>query len=143
MIVQGNAVHAIALLEHLREREAADCRRLNLIPREQLLLELKQSFVSWAAIHEGRVLAMWGAKVGNLFATEAYIWLICAEGAERFPLTFARQSRRVVDELSQDFQRLYGYVFADYEKSVRWMQWLGFRLTRQGDLYLAEKVRGT
>jgi hypothetical protein len=55
-------------------------------------------------------------------------WLIAAEGAEVEWVAVAKQTRRYLKELHEDFPVLYNWVDARNELAVGWLLWAGFSL---------------
>jgi hypothetical protein len=55
-------------------------------------------------------------------------WLLATEEIERHPVTFYRASRRLFKEVSAGYERLVNWVDARNVLSLRWLEWLGFRM---------------
>ena len=122
-IVEAKPVHVFNLSTRLRAREKEAYEKLG-CAEDVLLNEIRVSLYSYAAIYEGQVAAIYGVK-GMPLGNSVYLWLVCSEMCERFPITFLRSSRKVVDDLLTRFERVHGLVLCDFDKSVRWLRWIG------------------
>lgn len=125
----------------LREAELADVYRLAPRLREQdvneawashhltgegaLLVSYFQSECSFAAVYEGRVLAMWGvARRKNEHG--AQIWFLGSDEVADFSVTLFRKSRQFVREALEKYGYLMNYVDVRNVLSITWLYWLGF-----------------
>lgn len=127
-IVTPQLEHVIDLVERLREREREAFERLGEEPERMIAREVARSLVAWAGLADGKCAAIWGAHVDGLLSDEAYIWVVCSSLIEEHPVAFLRQSRKAIAELHIYFKRLHGLVVCDFERSVTWLEWLGFRV---------------
>lgn len=125
-IVDAQLEHVRSICEGLRERERKAFERLGDTAERLLTQEVSRSLVAYAGLIDEKVVALWGARTEGVLSDEAYIWLVCAEDIEWFPVTFARHSREAIEELRLHFRRLYGLVIEDFTCSVKWLEWLGF-----------------
>lgn len=116
--------HVAELSTRLREREAEAFAKLGDNPQQKIWKEVGCSLYSYAVLRDGEVAAIFGAKAMPL-SSSAYVWLICTDMCEEHPLVFARESRKVFKLLFEKFDSLYGLVVCDFDKSVRWLEWLG------------------
>lgn len=122
-ICSAISVHAFSLATRLRSREKEAYEQLG-DAYETIVQEMRRSLYSYAVLYEGQVIAIYGVK-GVPIGTSAYLWLVCSDQCERHPITFLRTSRRIIDELLTRFSRVHGLVLCDFEKSVRWLRWIG------------------
>jgi hypothetical protein len=121
--------HIAELCRQLRGRERAALLALGRSDAETLLAhEVARSCRSFAGTFAGEVLAIGGARALNLLSDEAYLWLICTEAALRHPVAFARGTLTGIAAINRQFPRLYGVVFADFSRSLRWLAWMGFTI---------------
>lgn len=62
------------------------------------------------------------------------VWLLGTPSIEKYPMTFARNSKPVLDMLFKDYELLYNSAYYKNEVHLKWLKWLGFTLAeRQGD----------
>lgn len=125
-IVPVDPLHIRELCEALREREAAAFRQLHQDPERMIAQEVATSFMVFAGVVDGEVIALGGVKCPGMLSDEAYAWLICSERIEEFPITFARSVLKVFGLVKQRFRTIWGLVAADFAASVHWLEWMGF-----------------
>lgn len=141
-ICPAMSVHAFSLATRLRTREKEAYEQLG-DAYETIVQEMRRSLHSYAILYEGQVVAIYGVK-GMPIGTSVYLWLICSEACERHPVVFLRQSRKVVDDLLTRFSRVHGLVLCDFEKSVRWLRWIGCDMHEpQHGVMVWERTNGT
>lgn len=101
-------------------------------PVEALLESLDASEVAYTAIFDGEVAGMWGVvpiRETLLSAPLAGVaWFLSGGVVDRYPVTFARMSRRIVEGLNRRYPVLHNVVDCRYETALRWLSWLGFEI---------------
>lgn len=133
-IVPATRVHVWAIMGRLRGSDNAGFELAGDDTAAIIMIdELERSTVAYAAVADGQVAAIWGARTETIFADDAYIWMVGSTLIEQYPLTFLRHSRRVVAHLRTMYKRLYGLVLCDYAESVAWLRWLGFDVSEPQD----------
>jgi len=119
-------LHIRELCAVLREREAAGFRQLHQDPEAMIAQEVATSFMVFAGVVDGEVIALGGVKCAGLLSDEAYAWLICSERVAEFPIAFARSVLKVFALVRRRFKTIWGLVAADFPSSVHWLEWMGF-----------------
>ena len=88
--------------------------------------------VAAACLINGRAEMLWGVRRKGLLTSEGEIWMLRTQEPEKYPLRFARESRRhlagmvSLSELST-FENI---VHVENAAAIRWLQWLGFTFDR-------------
>lgn len=118
--------HVDAILASMREQEASAIDALGRDPRTMLEYELRSSYFTYSWVVGDETVVVGGLKQANIFVDDVYAWIICSEAVNRFPTTFARYARKMFVASMKRFPNVYGYVVTDFERSVRWVTWLGF-----------------
>lgn len=121
----------IAIVPQLRERDRDRLEQMG-NPASIMLVGLDNSLFALTGLIDGQVVAIGGARVLSALDDRAYLWMIGSKQIDAHPLVFLRHSRMVARTLSMHFRQLYGDIECDYEKSVRWLKWLGAEI-RQRD----------
>lgn len=81
---------------------------------------------TWALVHNGELLCVWGMCTGSLASQWAHIWLYRAEAAEAHEFVFIRQSQIAIKEMLKICPTLVGYLPQDWDpQSRKWLSWLG------------------
>ena len=112
----------------LRTPDVYECWRLaNQGPSDCLLESIAMSRLAFAGWIGGEPAAMWGlARPTPLGGTFGVPWLLSCTGVDRYPLTFARESRRWVAQLRAIEPNLCNFIDPAYARAIRWVRWLGF-----------------
>lgn len=75
------------------------------------------------------IIAAWGlVDEGSLLVPVGRVWCMTTPLVEHHRRLFARESWRIVEHWRRRYWRLHNTVDARYEVSVRWLEWLGFRV---------------
>lgn len=70
--------------------------------------------------------AVFGVVPVNLLTRTGMMWLVASEEAAGYWGDFALIAKRFVGETKDRYDELYGAVFVDQPKAVRFVTWLGF-----------------
>lgn len=129
-IVQATRAHAFSMAPNLRAAEVREVMdSIGLTPTEALLQELGRSLVAWAWIVDGEVACMFGIVTPEMLGEASYPWFLTTPLVERYSRQFARACKALLPELLTRHPKLVGKVDARYTISVRWLRWLGARVS--------------
>ena len=120
-----------AVLEHLRPEQVATLEKLGIDPAV-LLEDIFGTSHAEVVLVDGEVAAVFGITRETFFG-EAKIWLITTMLIEKEPIGFLRASRMITKKMFAIHGPLIGMVDADFEKSQRWLRWIGFKEVRSGN----------
>lgn len=95
-------------------------------PEEALVNALMVSAQSWAIIHEGAVVALFG--VAGLPGGGGTPWMMASEGLVRISKSLLRESRLWVRIMLVRYGSLQNLVWAGNSKHIEWLRWLGFHI---------------
>ena len=125
--------HGMALASDMLPEHSADIERgWGVSPEEAIMTAMEKSAGDcWTIFADGRVAGIFGAVGGN-------VWIITGRAFEddRIAFRFVRQSGKYIDALLEKYGRLYGYLSADNERMVRWLEWSGFDIEDMGNGYV-------
>lgn len=126
----ANEVDARELALALREADRAEVLSLGREPEEALLVSLEHSAEAWTARTEaGAIVCMAGVCPSSLIGPTAYPWLLGSRLVSANPVTFVRESRRLVERWNARWSTLMNFVDDRYEAAHRWLMRLGFTLS--------------
>ena len=137
---------AVALDAHrfapvIAEEDADEIRALTgLDPLEGFLCAHASSDEDYAAelSPSGDIIGFWGAK--DLKVTRsASVWLICSPRVKEHPIIFQRLVRGTLKDLSMKYGLLLGVGDERNQHHLRWVNSLGFKITRTLPEYGAER----
>lgn len=119
---------ALTIVPFLRDRE-----RLNLMragnPVEVIEEALKESISNYVGEADGKLAVMWGLRAAQLLDNSAYVWMLGTTIIENHPIHFLRYSRAAMKLMRERYRVLYGEIEVDYTLSIRWLTWLGAKVT--------------
>ena len=72
------------------------------------------------------ILAIWGVARKSLVSQDGVYWLIASEHAAKYPVSFARETKRLLGLFDAQYRHLENHVDAGNEQIIRWLEWLGF-----------------
>jgi len=94
-------------------------------PEEALLISYTFSTVRNTLTLNDEPIAMFGLIPDNENNEEANIWFLGSEKVSSSPKSFLKACKFFIEAMLEMFPKLYNYVDARYEKSVRWLRWCG------------------
>lgn len=121
-----------AILPRLRAHDKKTIRRLRLDARELLYQTYLNRSPMFTAIVDGAPACMWGIEKRSLLSVWM-MWMLTTDAIDKNPIRFLRESRRIVQSLHNAYGTIEGIVDSDFEVSVRWLTWLGFREISDGE----------
>lgn len=131
-IEYAKPAHVPAMLENLRDNAVPETVEWVNVGKT-LMRDIQESAWSYAGWHEDRLAVVWGVKASSMVSGYGYLWLISTRVCDEHPFLFARHSRIFVDQIKSTFPVLHGLVERRYERSQRWLKWLGFMLIDTGN----------
>lgn len=127
-IVPATKAHGRALLSTLREGDREEVMAAGLRPGRAVMISLRDSLWSNAAMVDGEVAALWGVG-GTLLSGIGRPWLLTGTACNQVsPLKFARVYRSEVGRMLASFFRLENYVDSKYTGAVRMLRLAGFTI---------------
>lgn len=103
-------------------------------PVQALVYSLRKSSVAYTALINGRPELMFGVGDLNILAGVGAPWLLGTDEVVRHHTAFLRGSRDWLDQLLRRYSILRNFVDDRNKVSIRWLQWLGFRLLDPVDM---------
>jgi len=79
-------------------------------------------------------------QYGTQVASVGLLWMSPAPGVWRHKKRFLRETRRIISRWKEDFPVLRDYVPVNDNKTIRWLQWLGFQKVGMANTHIGECV---
>lgn len=102
---------------------------VGLTPKQGLQLSIENSLQSDSWVLDGQVVAISGISVPSLLGDTACPWLLCSDVIRKIPRIFMEATREQTYEWLDQYPILHNVVWAGHIRSIRWLKWLGFKLT--------------
>lgn len=103
-------------------------------PLAALSFSYAKSSCCWTAFFNGRPEVMWGVGDINILNGVGAPWLLGTDAVEENFRAFLRISSGWPNQLLQRYSVLRNFVDARNTVSIRWLEWLGFRLLEPVDI---------
>ena len=97
-------------------------------PAAALAYSYRKSTYCWTALFDGRPEIMWGIGDINILTGVGAPWLLGTDAVEKNFRAFLRISNGWPAQLLRRYSVLRNFVDVRNEVSIRWLEWLGFRL---------------
>jgi|SRR5215467_4666379 len=89
------------------------------------------SYEAWTGLIDEEVVCVWGIISPTILSDKGYLWLLTTDLVDKHPFTFVRHSQIVIRDLMKHLNYIEGHVMTNSERSIRWLKWLGFRMTNE------------
>lgn len=140
-IVPATPEHVAALAPRMREADRQEIAAASgEDPETALLAGVALSPVSWAYLHNGEVLAIYGAAMYPGRPGVGIPWLLGAEGLEKHKVYFVRQSKPYLKKVLEYFDVLENWVDCRNTASIQWLAWCGFALAEVEPFYGIQRL---
>ncbi|UPY96264.1 MULTISPECIES: hypothetical protein [Pectobacterium] len=128
-IIPAEIEHVQALLPHVRQADIDEFYAASLSTPEQVLTQgIRVSTLSWSAIFDDQVVAIFGIAPASMLGGDGVPWLVGADMLERYQKTFLRRCRPFVSAMLDVYPHLVNYVDVRNVAAKAWLHWLGFTL---------------
>jgi hypothetical protein len=121
-------LHVECIMQDLRARAVAVDLQEMVDPVGQAKELVHYSTEAWVVYFEGRPAVLWGVFSDTLLSDEATIWTVTTSVVDQYPFMFLRGSQELLKYLLSKYTRLVGTVEVGYERSEKWLKWLGFKV---------------
>lgn len=140
-IVPAGPEHALQLVSRLRKGDLDEIKASSgLDPEDALLLSVATSPRSWAWVHDGEVIALFGVGAAYGRPGVGVPWLLGSPEVEKHKIYFVRNSRRHIAEMLKVFPYLENHVDCRNTPSIQWLAWCGFALAEVVPFYGAQRL---
>lgn len=122
----------VSVLAHLRDEQKTTISKLDLDALALLHKVMGSGMPSTTVLIDDEIAAVFGVARETLLG-EVKIWMITTDLISKHPIEFLRKSRQFTKDLYSAYGPLIGMVDSNFEKSQRWLRWIGFEEVRKGD----------
>jgi hypothetical protein len=120
---------------NLRPEDAAECDALGMLPPEAIAVSVKESLEAFQIFLGNEVIATWGYFPSSPLGNSCSVWMLSGEAANKHKFYVARESKRLLNILLNQYPCLVVMVDVRYTRSRKWLiDFLGFKTTGYGML---------
>lgn len=130
--VDATIAHGEAILVNLREQEKRTIKKLRIDARTVLGDALENEFPSFTLLVDGEPAAIFGGCASTMLG-EARLWMLTTPLILKHQVPLLRASRTFVKWMREHYGPVIGMVDSEFDKSKRWLQWIGFKEIQQGE----------
>ena len=125
-LVELEAKHA-AITPYLRRADVEEIQAFSGIsPAVAVAFSIAQSRPGFCFLYRKKPAVIFGAA--PIENNKGCIWLLGTDEIFNHPVTFYRESKKILPLLMQNYSYLENYVDARNLLSLRWLKWLGFTI---------------
>lgn len=88
---------------------------------------------AWAGYGDGQLGALIGIVPQSMTSDKAMPWMLPTELVKTHARSFLRTSKQFIAEARTLYPELYGFVDTDNDASIKWLEWLGFKIEGGSD----------
>jgi hypothetical protein len=130
----------LAILANLRPQEQKTIDKLKLDAVATLAKALANQFPSFTVFVDGVPAAIFGGHSETLVG-ECRLWMLTTPLIEAHQIPLLRASRKYVQWMFDNYGPVVGMVDSEFDKSRRWLRWIGFKEVQDGE-YIVMRYSG-
>ena len=130
-VVEADINHIQYLQDNLRNTDVRECLIHGATPFRALMVGIREDQAeTYTALVNGKPAFMFGT-VPIYEQMIANIWMLGTYELEKYPITFMKLSKYVIDYFQKKFYQLENVVPADHIKTLNYLDFLGFHIIDQ------------
>jgi|TARA_R110000824_G_scaffold146356_3_gene315146 hypothetical protein len=128
--VEGTLKHADELVKVMRKTDVDELWNFaKLTPPKAMTGLVAGSRDTITVLADGEILFMYGSVRQNALSGTGYPWLVATPKIKEHSKLFLRHVKKFLNEILKQYDVLENYGDSRDQESVRWMTWLGFKIT--------------
>lgn len=133
--------HAREIARIMRSKDRDEAAACGFVPESACRMSLNNSLEAWAVYVEDELLCVFGVGPMNSAPGITVAWLMTSVHVDKYPLTFWRCSKVVINYLRDKHVLMVNMVHGKYIEAIRWLERLGFKIGEpqqfgsRGDLF--------
>lgn len=130
-IVAGTLAHVHQILDNLRPADVVELTVSSQDPAAAVLEGWHQSNYRRVFVVDGEPVVVYGVCPSPFADDEGVPWMVATPAIESVPRGFLLASRSEIDRMRAGYAELRNATHQDNHTSIRWLRWLGFRISDQ------------
>lgn len=117
------------MVENIRKEDLAEVEAMGGKTVRECLDETNDiQNTSWVWEHDGKVMCIFGVNPVEDSDRIGAIWMLATKFFDDYFMIFASGCKPIVEDMIKPFKYVFNYVHAENKKSIKWLQWLGFKV---------------
>lgn len=127
-ITAGTLAHVHQIIDGLREIDKLELSLLG-EPRERVLVGWGMSTYRGILLADDEPIVVYGVAPSPFNDGDGCPWMVATNAIERVPRQFLHASTVEIERMRMGFNELRNATHRDNHMSIRWLKWLGFRVS--------------
>jgi len=132
-VIDTEACHIEVLANTMRLEDVEEVRASHgHTPIEAIESSVRNSTMTKAIVINGDVVGIMGVVPVAIIGGEGCPWWLSSTNLDKYKLSFIKLLKANSEKLfgiKEGYDILYNYVDARYQKSVKWLKWMGFQVS--------------
>lgn len=128
-IIDTIPLHLREMADAMQLDSAETAVKMGMTPLKALWSSYRQSIICKSAFINGKLAAIWGIS-GMMFGDTGRPWLVMTPETQKHPMRVAFRYRQEIKKMLNMFPILEEYVPQTNEKSIRMLELMGFKVSK-------------
>ncbi len=121
--------HLRDMAQAMQADSAETAYKMGVTPLKALWSSYRESIICKSAFIDGKLSAIWGVR-GNILSETGNPWLIMTPETQEYPMRVAFRYRAEINKMLEMFPCLEEFVPETNEKSIRMLELMGFKVSK-------------
>jgi hypothetical protein len=120
------------IVNNMRLPDIRECALVGVTPAMALNVPfVEEGSKGFTITHKEKPLAMCGVTPLDNYMYCGKIWFLGTDDIDKVKKSFYKYSKLILKFLSNDYDFVENYVPKDHIKTIKWLQWIGFKIENQ------------
>lgn len=122
--------HIDELVSNIRKADREEVQNMTMLPLyDAIELAVKSSEKSSVCLSRNKVICLMGIIRPTLLSNIGMPWFLTTYEIEKNKKALLYYPSLILKEMLTDFNKLVGYVDANYIQAINWLKWMGFKVS--------------
>ena len=120
---------AIEMAPHMRRCDVDEIMASHGVrPLDALEHVVEYSDIARVGRADGEIVCMFGVRAFTMLSDKAAIWMLGTDLMDKHSIRFLRENAAELADISKEFVLIENWCDARNTKTLRWLEWLGFKI---------------
>lgn len=120
------------IVDNMRLPDIRECALVGVTPKVALHVPfVEDGSKGFTITHKQKPVAMCGVTPLDDYNYRGKIWFLGTDDIDHISKSFYKYSKLILRFLSCEYDFVENYVPIDHEKTIKWLQWIGFEIEKQ------------